>query len=71
MELTERQIEIIDSILNIINTWKNTDDIDSVTLESYIEEYLYKDLEGKVKDNQRYIISKSIEKILNIIRSNK
>ena len=71
MEPTEKQIEIIDSILEIISTWKNTDNIDSVTLESFIDEYLYKDLEGKIKDNQRYILSKSIEKILNIIRNNK
>ena len=45
MKPTEKQIKVIDSILSIIKTWKNSNDIDSPTHEVEIRDFLYADLE--------------------------
>ncbi|MBO7692960.1 MAG: hypothetical protein J6Y28_01670 [Acholeplasmatales bacterium] len=45
MKPTEKQIQVIDVILSIIKTWKNTNDINSPTHTVDIHEFLYADLE--------------------------
>ena len=47
MKPTEKQIKVIDSILSIIKTWKNSNDIDSPTHTVDIHEFLYADLESE------------------------
>jgi hypothetical protein len=44
MKPTEKQIKVIDTILSIIKTWKNTNDIDSPTHNSDIYEFIYANL---------------------------
>ena len=47
MKPTEKQIKVIDTILSIIKTWKNTNDIDSPTHTVDIHDFLYADLESE------------------------
>lgn len=44
MKPTEKQIKVIDSVLSIIKTWKNSNDIDSPTHLVDIGEFLAADL---------------------------
>ena len=48
MKPTERQIKAIDTIVSIVNSWKNTNDISSPTVESDIHEFLLADLEDVI-----------------------
>ena len=43
----EKQIKVIDTILSIIKTWKNTNDIDSPTHDCDMHDFLYADLESE------------------------
>lgn len=45
MKPTEKQVKVIDTILSIIKSWKNTNDINSPTNSSDIHEYLFNELE--------------------------
>lgn len=45
MKPTERQVKVIDTILSIIKSWKNTNDINNPTNSSDIHEYLFNELE--------------------------
>lgn len=47
MKPTEKQIKVIDIILSIIKTWKNTNDIDSPTHTVDVHDFLYADLESE------------------------
>lgn len=47
MKATEKQIKVIDTILSIIKTWKNSNDIDSPTHTVDIHDFLYADLESE------------------------
>lgn len=47
MKPTEKQIKVIDTILSIIKTWKNSNDIDSPTHTVDIHDFLYADLESE------------------------
>ena len=47
MKPTERQIKVIDTVLSIIKTWKNTNDINSPTHTVDIHDFLYADLESE------------------------
>jgi len=44
MKPTEKQIKVIDTILSIIKTWKNSNDIQSPTHRCDIRDFLYADL---------------------------
>lgn len=44
MKPTEKQIKVIDSILSIIETWKNTNDIYSPTHSCDMHQFIYADL---------------------------
>lgn len=48
MKPTERQIKAIDTIVSIVKSWKNTNDISSPTVESDIHEFLLADLEDVI-----------------------
>ena len=47
MKPTEKQIKVIDTILSIIETWKNSNDITSPTHTVDIHDFLYADLESE------------------------
>ena len=47
MKPTEKQIKVIDTVLSIIKTCKNTNDIDSPTHTVDIHDFLYADLENE------------------------
>ena len=47
MKPTEKQVKVINTILSIIRTWKNTNDIDSPTHTVIIHDFLYEDLESE------------------------
>lgn len=47
MKPTEKQIKVIDTILSIIKTWKDTNDIDSPTHFCDMHEFMYADLESE------------------------
>ena len=54
MKPTEKQIKVIDTILSIIKTWKNTNDIDSALHENNSLVLLINELEyNKVISSQR------------------
>lgn len=44
MKPTEIQIKTIDTIVSIVKSWKNTNDINSPTLSSDIQEEIYANL---------------------------
>ena len=47
MKPPEKQIKVIDTILSIIKTWKNSNDIDSPRDTVDIHDFLYADLESE------------------------
>lgn len=47
MKPTKKQIKVIDTILSIIKTWKDTNDIDSPTHTVDIHEFIFADLENR------------------------
>ena len=47
MKPTEKHIKVIDTVLSIIKTWKNTNDIDSPTHIVDTHDFLYADLESE------------------------
>ena len=66
MKPTEKQTKVIDSILRIIYSWRNTNDINSPTNSSDIGEFLFADLElgdtitwqerSEIEDNLRALL---------------
>lgn len=63
MKPTEKQIKVIDTILSIIKTWKNTNDISSPTHSLDMHDFLY---ELECED----VISSSITDELEITLTN-
>ena len=47
MKPTEKQIKVIDEVLSIIKTWKNSNDINSPTHTVDMHDFLYADLESE------------------------
>ncbi len=68
MKPNNGQIKIIESIRSTLSFWENTNDIDSPTHECDIDETLYADCEETLNDSQRYRLSRTLIKVLNIIR---
>ena len=50
MKPTEKQLKVIDSVLSIIKTWKNTNDITSPTHHSDCYDFLRSDLMDDLDD---------------------
>ena len=48
MKPTEKQIKAIDTIVSIVKSWKNTNDISSPTVWSDIHEFLFAGLEDVI-----------------------
>lgn len=71
MKPTDIQIEIIDSIISIIQTWRNSNDIDSPTHYTYIEEELFSNLDGYIPNKQREYLENELSKLLDRVQKNK
>lgn len=70
MKTTDTQIAIIESILDIVKSWRNTDSIDSFVLYNDIEESLNIDLEELLHPKQIECLKNELSKILDRIKRN-
>lgn len=70
MRPTDIQLTIIDSILGIIRTWKNTNDLYSPTHYVDIREFLYADLGEYISDEQIEGLDDKLSELLMIIKDN-
>ena len=68
MKPTEIQIKAIDSIISIIETWKDTNDISSPTHYTDIEEFLYADLDEIIPYRQRECLENELSKVFDRIK---
>lgn len=71
MEPTNIQIKIINSIINIVETWKNTDDIESPLHTNEIEEFLDADLSDCLAPKQIECLEHELSKLLFRVRKNR
>lgn len=71
MKPTDIQIETINSIISIIQTWRNSNDIDSPTHYNDIEEYLDADLSDFIPARQITCLSNELSKLFDRIKKNK
>ena len=67
MKPTEKQIKVIDTILSIIKTWKNTNDIESPTHLVDIDEFLTADLMDITNDFETFQIQDELSNSLSSI----
>lgn len=67
MKPTEKQIKVIDSVLSIIKTWKNTNDIESPTHLVDIGEFLNADLMDITNDFGTFQIQDELDNALSSI----
>ena len=68
MKPNEAQLTVIRAVRDTLSFWEGTNDIDSPTHECDIDETLFANCEEHLNDSQRYRISRSLIKVLNIIR---
>lgn len=68
MKATEYQKKTIDSVLSIIKTWKNTNDINSPTHYVDIGEFLYADLYNTINIVDIEYISEKLKELLTLIK---
>lgn len=71
MKPTSIQIRIIDTILDIVQSWANGDDIDSPSHYTYMEEELYSNLEEYMRNNQISYLENELSKLLDRVQKNK
>ena len=70
MKTTEKQNKIIDSVLSIIRTWQNTNDITSSTHYTDIREFLYADLMDDIDSDDISELDNIIAMLLDFIKEN-
>ena len=70
MKTTEKQNKIIDSVLSIIRTWQNTNDITSPTHYTDIREFLYADLMDDIDSDDISELDNIIVMLLEFIKEN-
>ena len=68
MKPNKAQLQVIKTIKDTFSFWEGTNDINSPTHECDIDETLFAECEEHLNDSQRYRISRSLIKVLNIIR---
>lgn len=64
MKPNEKQIAVINSVISIIRTWKNTNDINSPTHFSDIDEFINSDLLEVIAEDSIDEIGQSLTNIL-------
>ena len=70
MKTTEKQNKIIDTVLSIIRTWQNTNDITSPTHYTDIREFLDADLEDDIDPDDISELDNIIAMLLDFIKEN-
>lgn len=70
MKPTDKQIQIIDSVISIVKTWKNTNDITSPTHYTDIEEFIDADLDELIPNSQIKCIVNELSRLFNRIQKN-
>ena len=68
MKPNKAQLKVIKAVKDTFSFWENTNDINSPTHECDIDETLFAECEDIMNDGQRYRLSKTLIKALNIIR---
>lgn len=68
MKPTEIQIKTIDTIVSIVKSWKNTNDINSPTLISDIQEEMYSNLSDDMSYEEMDELSSVLEDLLWLIK---
>ena len=68
MKPNRSQLKVIEAIKLTVFFWEGTNDINSPTHECDIDETLFAECEDVLNDGQRYRLSKTLIKALNIIR---
>lgn len=71
MKPSNIQVSIIESIIHVLETWKDTDDIDSPIHINQIEEILDEDLDEAINTKQRGCLENEINRLLYRIRKNR
>lgn len=71
MKPTEKQMAICNAIITHIYWWRDTNDIDSPTHYTDMEDCLRADLDNVVNDGDRYIIQQKLKQIFEVIKRNK
>ena len=68
MKPNKAQLKVIKAVKDTFSFWESTNDINSPTHECDIDETLFAECEDIMNDGQRYRLSKTLIKVLNIIR---
>ena len=68
MKPNKAQLQVIKAIKDTFSFWEGSNDITSPTHECDIDETLFAECEDVMNDGQRYRLSKTLIKALNIIR---
>lgn len=68
MKPTEIQIKAIDTIVSIVKSWKNTNDINSPTLNSDIQEEMYASLGDDMGYEEMDELTSVLEDLLWLIK---
>lgn len=71
MKPTDKQIKIIDCIISIVKSWKNTNDISSPTLQSDISEEINSELLEDLSECRLFILQTELERLLLVIQNTK
>lgn len=71
MKPSNIQVSIIESIIHVLETWKDTDDIDSPIHINQIEEILDEDLDETIDTKQRGCLENEINRLLYRVRKNR
>ena len=71
MRPSERQKAICDAIIREVQWWRDSNDINSPTHYSDLEDCLRADLDNVVNDGDRYIIQQKLKQIFEVIKRNR
>jgi len=71
MKPSNIQVSIIESIIHVLETWKDTDDIDSPIHINQIEEILDEDLDETINAKQKDCLENEINRLLYRVRKNR
>lgn len=67
MKPTEKQIQIIDTVQSILDTWKSTNDINSPSHTTYIDDTLFTDLSDVIGEYECDVLSEKLTDLLSYV----
>ena len=71
MKPTERQKAICDAIIREVQWWRDSNDINSPTHYSDLEDCLRADLDDEIGESERYMLQQKLIRVFEIIKRNK